>query len=52
MQTDSTPVPPEQGDAAGPDEERVEIDDPFEIPPEVEEAWDDEEAHEGEAPTG
>ena len=35
-----------------PDDQRVDIDDPFEVPEEVEEAWDDEDVDEGEAPSG
>lgn len=35
-----------------PGDDRVEIDDPFEVPDEVEEAWDDDEVDEGEAPSG
>ena len=43
MSDENTPAP---GD------ERVDIEDPFEIPDEVEDAWDDDEVHEGEAPSG
>lgn len=35
-----------------PDEQRVEIDDPFEAPDEVEEAWEDDRVDDGEAPSG
>ena len=38
--------------SAAPDDKRVEIDDPFEVPEHVEEAWEDEEVDEGEAPSG
>lgn len=33
-------------------EQRVEIDDPFDIPEEVDEAWEEESVGEGEAPSG
>lgn len=36
----------------GPNDKKVEIDDPFEIPDEVEEEWEDEHVGEGEAPSG
>ena len=45
--TDPTPSRP--ADDANPE---VEIDDPFEVPPEVERAWDEEHVAEGEAPSG
>ena len=35
-----------------PQDDRVEIDDPFEVPDEVEQAWEDDEVDEGEAPSG
>ena len=38
--------------SAAPQDKRVEIDDPFEVPEDVEEAWEDEEVDEGEAPSG
>jgi hypothetical protein len=50
MESESAPV--SDPEPTGPDDERVEVDDPFEIPPEVEQAWDDEDAQEGPAPTG
>jgi hypothetical protein len=40
--TDSTP----------PGEDPVEIDDPFDIPAEVDEAWEEDDTTEGEAPSG
>ena len=38
--------------SAAPDDKRVDIDDPFEIPDEVEEAWEEDDVDEGEAPSG
>jgi hypothetical protein len=35
-----------------PEAERVDVDDPFEVPDEVEQAWEDEDVAEGEAPSG
>jgi hypothetical protein len=35
-----------------PDDEHVDVDDPFEIPDEVEKEWEDEQVGEGEAPSG
>ena len=37
---------------ATPDDNRVEVDDPFEIPEEVEQAWEEVPVDEGEAPSG
>ena len=51
MPSDPTPTPSER-EPAGPEDQRVEVDDPFEIPPEVEKAWEDEDVQEGPAPTG
>ena len=42
----------DQPEATPADGKRVEIDDPFEVPQEVEEAWEDEHVGEGEAPSG
>ena len=39
-------------DESKPGDKRVDIDDPFEIPDEVEDAWEDDEVDEGEAPSG
>ena len=33
-------------------DDRVEIDDPFEIPDEVDDAWEEDEVDDGEAPSG
>ena len=38
--------------SATPDGDRVEIDDPFEIPDEVADAWEEDDVDEGEAPSG
>lgn len=35
-----------------PDDEQVDVDDPFDVPEEVEEAWEDDDVTEGEAPSG
>lgn len=35
-----------------PDDQKVDIDDPFEVPDEVEEAWEEDDSQEGEAPSG
>jgi hypothetical protein len=45
------PDPTEESDT-NPQTERVDVDDPFEVPEEVEEAWEDEDVAEGEAPSG
>ena len=48
----SDPADPTDDDATAHDEERVDIDDPFEVPEQVEQAWDSEHVAEGEAPSG
>lgn len=35
-----------------PQTERVDVDDPFDVPDEVEEAWEEDDVAEGEAPSG
>ena len=35
-----------------PDDQKVEIDDPFEVPDEVDEAWEGDDVDDGEAPSG
>lgn len=52
MDSDSDPVPAEQGDSRPPDDEHVDVDDAVEIPEEVERAWEDDDVAEGEAPSG
>lgn len=43
---------PTEDVAPDPQTERVDLDDPFDVPEDVEEAWDDDEVDEGEAPSG
>ena len=43
---------PDKDAEPNPQTERVEIDDPFAVPDEVEEAWDDDDVADGEAPSG
>jgi hypothetical protein len=48
-----TPVPdPTDDQETNPQTQRVEVDDPFEVPDEVDEAWEDDDVAEGEAPSG
>lgn len=43
---------PDEATEANPQTERVDVDDPFEVPEEVEQAWDEDDVGEGEAPSG
>ena len=43
---------PDDSSEDNPQTDRVDIDDPFDVPEDVEEAWEDEDVADGEAPSG
>jgi hypothetical protein len=51
-ETDGQEIAMSDESTDAPQDQRVEIDDPFEVPEDVEQAWEDEEVDEGEAPCG